>query len=322
MSRRAITVSVIIPTYNRAHCVGEAIDSVLAQVPPANEVIVVDDGSTDNTVEVLAGYGDRIIILHQDNAGAAAARNTGIRHATSEWVAFLDSDDLWYPGRMAVLHRDLADADEDIVGHTGDMRFTGPKQDLRLFDLRGWQFSQGKAERVTNIILKGMTGLFSIATALRRVNVLEEGGYRESLRIYEDVALFYSLALRGPWLFTGDILAESRRLPDDTDPLSTIERNHPVEAANGKVQFMSALLDRDLSPEQRILIMKQTSGALLALAAAEAAENTGSHRRTAIASARQHPSALNGWLKALPPLLLGRIGYQISLQRRKAFTRS
>lgn len=318
----AITVSVIIPTYNRAHCVSEAIDSVLAQVPPADEVIVVDDGSTDNTTEVLAGYGDRITVLQQKNAGAAAARNTGIRHATGEWVAFLDSDDLWRPGRIAALRRDLPDADPDIVGHTGDLRFTGVACEQRLFHLRGWYFSEGKAVRVENTSAKEMTGFSPITTALRRNVVLEEGGFREDMRIFEDIALFYVLGLRGPWLFTGDVLAEARRLPGDASALSTIQRHHPVEAATARVSFTSALLARNLSPDQRMLIMKQTSGALLALAAAEAAENIGSHRQTAIASARQHPSFLKGWIKALPPLLLGPVGYRISLRRHKAFTRS
>ena len=318
----AITVSVIIPTYNRAHCVSEAVDSVLAQVPPADEVIVIDDGSTDNTAEVLAGYGDRITVLRQKNAGAAAARNTGIRHATGEWVAFLDSDDLWRPGRITALRRDLENAEPDIVGHTGNLRFTGSHQALDLFDLRGWQLPQGKAMRVENTSAKEMTGFSPITTALRRNVVLEEGGFREDMRIFEDIALFYVLGFRGPWLFTGDILAEARRLPGDASALSTIQRHHPIEAATARVSFTSSMLARNLSPDQRILVMKQTSGALLALAAAEATENTGSHRRTAIASARQHPSFLKGWLKVLPPLLLGRIGYQISLRRHKAFTRS
>lgn len=318
----AITVSVIIPTYNRAHCVGEAIDSVLAQVPPADEVIVVDDGSTDDTAEVLAAYGDRITVLHQQNAGAAAARNTGIRHATGEWVAFLDSDDLWRPGRLAALHRDLADADEDIVGHTGDMRLTGPDYDRNVFDMRGWQFPRNQARRIETPLAQAMAGIHPPVTALRRYYVREAGGFLENTRIYEDAPLFCKLALKGPWLFTGDILAQARRLTDDAGALSSIEHKHPVEAATARVQFISSLLNEELTPELHHLVRRGTSGALLMLAAAEATENTGSHRRTAISSARQHPSPLKGWLKALPPLLLGRVGYKISLRRHKAFTRS
>ncbi len=83
------TVAVIIPTFNRAHCVGEAIQSVLDQTVPADEIIVIDDGSTDNTAEVLAGFGDRITVIRQPNAGVSAARNAGIARATSEWIAFL-----------------------------------------------------------------------------------------------------------------------------------------------------------------------------------------------------------------------------------------
>lgn len=74
-------VSVIIPTYNRAHVLGRALDSVLAQTYSPMEVIVVDDGSTDTTPELLADYGDRIRVLSQENAGVSAARNLGIRES-------------------------------------------------------------------------------------------------------------------------------------------------------------------------------------------------------------------------------------------------
>jgi len=94
------TVSVIIPTYNRGWILGDAIDSVLAQDFTDFELIVVDDGSTDNTGEILDSYGRDIIVLRQDNQGVSAARNRGIAESRAPLVAFLDSDDRWLPQKL------------------------------------------------------------------------------------------------------------------------------------------------------------------------------------------------------------------------------
>jgi glycosyltransferase involved in cell wall biosynthesis len=99
-----VKVSVIIPTYNREHLVSEAISSVLAQDIEGCilEIIVVDDGSTDKTREVLKAFGDKIRYIYQENKGAGAARNRGIDEATGEWIAFLDSDDRWLPNKLSL----------------------------------------------------------------------------------------------------------------------------------------------------------------------------------------------------------------------------
>ena len=94
-------VSVIIPTYNRAELAARAVESVLAQSYAPIETIVVDDGSTDHTVERLRPYGDKVRYIWQQNSGVAAARNTGIRAAAGEFIAFLDSDDQWLPWKLA-----------------------------------------------------------------------------------------------------------------------------------------------------------------------------------------------------------------------------
>ena len=94
-------VSVIIPTYNRGWAIKEAVDSVLAQDYEDFELLVVDDGSTDNTPEVLDAYGGALKILRQENKGVSAARNRGIENASGRFVAFLDSDDLWLPQKLS-----------------------------------------------------------------------------------------------------------------------------------------------------------------------------------------------------------------------------
>ena len=93
-------VSVIIPTYNRAAYIVEALESVFAQTYGDCEIIVVDDGSTDDTKAVLQSHMARIRYIYQENAGVSVARNTGISAATGEWIAFLDSDDQWRPTKL------------------------------------------------------------------------------------------------------------------------------------------------------------------------------------------------------------------------------
>ncbi len=98
------SVSVIIPTFNRAKVLRRAIESVLQQSLPAKEIIVVDDGSVDNTQKVVEelqlGASIPINYIYQQNAGVSAARNSGIRVASNEWIAFLDSDDAWLPDKL------------------------------------------------------------------------------------------------------------------------------------------------------------------------------------------------------------------------------
>jgi glycosyltransferase involved in cell wall biosynthesis len=102
-------VTVVIPSFNRAYIVGQAIESVLAQTYRPVEVVVVDDGSTDDTRRVVEGYGAPVRYIRQDNAGVSAARNTGLAHARGELVGLLDSDDVWLPWKLeaqvAVLRR-------------------------------------------------------------------------------------------------------------------------------------------------------------------------------------------------------------------------
>ena len=114
-------VSVIIPTYNRGWIIKEAIDSVLDQDFSDYELIVVDDGSDDNTREILGAYGKAITVLQQANRGVSAARNRGIAAAAGGLIAFLDSDDLWLPGKLKTQVKFFEENADAVVNQTQEI---------------------------------------------------------------------------------------------------------------------------------------------------------------------------------------------------------
>src|ERR1039457_2632426 len=121
-----IKASVIVPTFNRGYILGEAIQSILDQTYPLFEVIIVDDGSTDDTVEVVNRFKDgRVrLIQHSMNSGVAAARNSGLKAAQGDLISFLDSDDLWSPDKLALEVKFLAGHPE-VDGVFTDLRVEG-----------------------------------------------------------------------------------------------------------------------------------------------------------------------------------------------------
>lgn len=123
------TVSVIIPTYNRGHLVGEAIQSVLNQDirDCSLEIIIVDDGSVDDTQDVVAQFGKDVRYIYQDNQGVGAARNRGVEAASGEWLAFLDSDDLWLPDKLSLQFQVLQHFPEFKIIHSNFYSSAGPQ---------------------------------------------------------------------------------------------------------------------------------------------------------------------------------------------------
>ncbi len=149
-------VSVIIPVYNGAATISRALASVFAQTFPAFEIVVVDDGSTDDTPAVLASYGDRIHVVTQSNRGPSAARNAGIRASQGEYVAFIDDDDEWMPEKLA---RCAAVLDQDlncVLAYTGAFKvdLAGrpmPNQDSQTWGLDSPTLAQ-MLERPWNVV--------------------------------------------------------------------------------------------------------------------------------------------------------------------------
>jgi glycosyltransferase involved in cell wall biosynthesis len=112
-------ISIIIPTFNRAHTLSRALDSVLAQTLKPKEIIVIDDGSTDNTKELLNLY-PGITIINLNNKGVSAARNVGIEKASGDWIAFLDSDDEWRPEKLVKQWETIC-SNNKLICHTDEI---------------------------------------------------------------------------------------------------------------------------------------------------------------------------------------------------------
>lgn len=318
-------ISVIVPTYDRGHCVAEAIDSILAQIPPAHQIVVIDDGSTDDTQAVLARYGDRIEVIAQANAGPAAARNAGLARATGDWIAFLDSDDLWRPGRLARLAADLARDDaRDAVLHVADLRMTGAGYDRGLFELRGLDIPQGETRSLppARAFALAMAGLFLSSAAVRVDAARAAGGFPHGMAVSEDAYFFCIVALTGAALFAAEPLAEVRRMDGDAVAAVDLFRTDPLAAYGFRQRRFDMLLDHPMPPPMRDLVRRRASGNLLHLAQLRAAAGAPGRVKDLVRSARLHPAPLRGWLKALPPLVLGQRGFGLVLGSQDAFSRA
>ena len=187
-------ISVIIPTYNRANLVRRAIDSVIKQSYDNLEIIVVDDASVDNTQEVINGIGDsRIIyIRHGVNQGGAATRNTGIEAATGEYVAFLDSDDVWMQGKIEAQLAAIQNQShpERIVSYTQFEIGDGERVDIKP--------SRGKNEKeaVADYLFLH-EGEIQTSTIMLSRAVVKETGFRPELKTHQDWDLSLILEAAG-----------------------------------------------------------------------------------------------------------------------------
>jgi glycosyltransferase involved in cell wall biosynthesis len=186
------TISVIIPAYNYARYLREAIDSVFAQTYPALELIVVDDGSTDDTPDVVAAYGNRIRAIRQQNQGVSAARNSGIAAARGEYVSFLDADDLWHPQKLE-LQMARFDASPNLgLVYCGAESFNAEGQTMQV-----WR--HGREGRVAVSMLRFDGGAMAAPgcniVAPRRV-AEEIGGFDTRMTVSEDWDFYYRVAAR------------------------------------------------------------------------------------------------------------------------------
>ena len=118
-------ISVVIPTYNSAKVIGATLDSVLRQTAPPGEILILDDGSTDDTISLLNSYKPRITLLQQKNQGVAPSRNTLFQRATGDLIAFLDHDDLWHPRYLEMQRRRFEEYPNAAAFFSGHVDFSG-----------------------------------------------------------------------------------------------------------------------------------------------------------------------------------------------------
>jgi glycosyltransferase involved in cell wall biosynthesis len=186
------TVSIIIPTYNYGRFLRDAIDSALAQTYPPIEIIVVDDGSTDDTPQVLAEYGECIRVIRQNNRGVAAARNRGIAAANGDYLVFLDSDDILKPHSLELeIARFIADPALGLV-HCATESVDGDGKLLSISQtgMEGWV-----ATELLRLDRQVIAAPGSGIMVPRRV-AEEVGGYDETLQPSEDWDFCYRIAVR------------------------------------------------------------------------------------------------------------------------------
>lgn len=240
--------SVVIAVYNGAATLARAIDSVLAQRYPAWEIVVVDDGSTDDTAAIARNYGEAVRYVYQANAGVAAARNAGVQHATGDWLAFLDADDWYYPERLR-RHAEWIRRDPEVDFLTGDYDYVRHDGSLigrslertdagkRLLSRVGEQRDMLLAEDELSAYVADHFG-DTHTLSVRRRTFLELGGYPVGRKVCEDVHFLIRLCAR------------SRRIAVVCEPLgvyliheTSATRANPLNAQIANVETLKSLKD-------------------------------------------------------------------------------
>jgi glycosyltransferase involved in cell wall biosynthesis len=200
-----VKFSVIIAVYNGAATIARAIDSILNQTQKAHELIIVDDGSTDNTAEVVLQYADGVRYIYQDNAGVSAARNNGVKHATGNWIAFLDADDWYYPDRIR-WHGDWIKEDAQLDFLTGNFDYVKPSGELIRHSMESTpagKYLLKQTDESRSIMSGDVIGQFiaqhfgdTHTLSVPRSTFLELGGYPTEYAVCEDVNFLIRLCAK------------------------------------------------------------------------------------------------------------------------------
>src|SRR5215217_4251390 len=191
-------ISVMMPIFNGQRDLKEALDSVLAQTFSDFELICVDDGSTDNSLDLLSHYQDRIIIIRQENAGQGAARNAGVRRASGRYIAFIDQDDRWYPTKLEHQMAAFRDDPKAVLVYSNSDRMD---ENSRLTEV-GATLSERPSALASPLGRLIEEGLVLPSSMLVRRDAFEQaGGFDAHLRGFEDFDLSARLKQAGRFIF-------------------------------------------------------------------------------------------------------------------------
>lgn len=241
-------ISVVIPSYNYAHLIQETLESAFAQTYTDYEIIVVDDGSADNTRDVLQPYLGRITYHYQNNQGLAAARNTGTRLARGKYITYLDADDIWLPDNLRIKHEILSRypglggvfSDFCIFSASGVSHPRGMKELYPFFKRTGLEYQEifqeqsevGTGGNHTAPVYIGTVfdslfwGNFILPTTMlvNRSCIQQVGDFRAHMRNQEDYEYWLRFTRQYPIAFVDEVLAKYRRHPQQLTDHSKIEQ--------------------------------------------------------------------------------------------------
>ncbi|MGH7979071.1 MAG: oligosaccharide flippase family protein [Limisphaerales bacterium] len=230
----AVSVSVVIPAFNREAFLVKAVNSVLNQSFRDFEIIVVDDGSTDGTRSALQRYGSQIKYVFQNNAGVSAARNAGIALAAGQWIAFLDSDDEWSPDFLERQMRAISE-NQDISVQIADCRYSDQAGEKKsYFEINGTaqQFNGSaylRPKQPFAFLLRHLS--WQVGSAIIRKDVIERSGvFDVNFSIGEDQDFLARAALHGPLGLLNEKLMTAYRRTEQIENLSRIAQTNPVRS--------------------------------------------------------------------------------------------
>lgn len=200
------TISVVIPSYNYGRFIGEALASVFAQTVTPKEIVVVDDGSTDDTAAVVGSFGDRVRYVGQANSGVSAARNRGVAETSGELIAFVDADDIVQPDFLEAMFTEFSKDLEIGLVHCGTRLFDSDTGDTLSFDLDGG--ADGVAD---NLLLWEAPGFPAPGLVMvKRIAFEEVGGFDFRQKVGEDWDFCYRVARNHKVAFVGEPLVNYR----------------------------------------------------------------------------------------------------------------